>query len=386
MSPGPTDARARAGYYTYILDTYSMRARARACDARACPRAMTTTRVGGDRGVQRHTLPNSTPPSALLDPMLASALVLLLMVLLTHGAHAKCYMTSALGCFVDNQPGRVLTGLALLGQEGDGMDLDHCAQLCQDKKFTLAGVEEGHQCFWYVCCRCRLPSGTSCAYVQLRSLPAAVLCSGDKLNSHQPSTGCTSTCPSNSSETCGGSDAIQIFKFACAGPPSPPLPHGPPPPPPPPPTPSSPNLCPDFDREYCKPNVPLDERIEMVMSYMSIEDKMKTMAEQGITGKYKDGTNLAARSVSWWNEALHGVCRGCGDNGNKCPTQFPEANAMSASFNATLWHMIGDTISTEGRGEQMLTRDLCALLLGYFMVMLLRCVQMCLQPSTMSAA
>jgi hypothetical protein len=95
----------------------------------------------------------------------------------------------------------------------------------------------------------------------------------------------------------------------------------------------------------------LDERIEMVMSYMSIEDKMKTMAEQGITGKYKDGTNLAARSVSWWNEALHGVCRGCGDNGNKCPTQFPEANAMSASFNATLWHMIGDTISTEGRGK-----------------------------------
>ena len=120
---------------------------------------------------------------------------------------------------------------------------------------------------------------------------------------------------------------------------------------PPPPTPSSPNLCPDFSREYCKPSVPLEERIEMVMSYMSVEDKMMTMGEQGITGKYKDGTNLAARSVSWWNEALHGVCRSCGDNGSKCPTQFPEANAMSTSFNATLWHMIGDTISTEGRGD-----------------------------------
>lgn len=31
------------------------------------------------------------------------------------------------------------------------MDLDHCGQLCQDKKFTLAGVEDGHQCFWYAC-------------------------------------------------------------------------------------------------------------------------------------------------------------------------------------------------------------------------------------------
>ena len=37
---------------------------------------------------------------------------------------------------------------AQLGQDGDGMDLDHCAQLCEDKKFTLAGVEDGHQCFW----------------------------------------------------------------------------------------------------------------------------------------------------------------------------------------------------------------------------------------------
>lgn len=78
----------------------------------------------------------------------------------------------------------------------------------------------------------------------------------------------------------------------------------------------------------------------------TVQDKMSTMAEQSISGKYTDGTDLVARSVSWWNEALHGVCRGCE---TKCATQFPEANAMGCSFNASLWHAIGDAISTEGQ-------------------------------------
>ena len=213
----------------------------------------------------------------------------------------------------------MLTGYNQLGADGDGMNHDACAQMCQDHKFTLAGVEDQHQCFC-----------------------------GDKLPSPAPkhSSGCTMKCPSNSSELCGGPDALLVFKFACAGPPSPPLPHAPPPSPHPPPPPSAPNLCPDFSREYCKPEVPLEQRIEMVMGHMTLEDKMMTMGEQSISGKYHDGSPLAARSVSWWNEALHGVCRSCGA---KCPTQFPEANAMSASFNASLWHAIGDTISTEGR-------------------------------------
>ena len=65
--------------------------------------------------------------------------------------------------------------------------------------------------------------------------------------------------------------------------------------------------------------MPREQRIEMVMGHMTLEDKMMTMGEQSISGKYHDGSPLAARSVSWWNEALHGVCRSCGA---KCPTQF----------------------------------------------------------------
>jgi hypothetical protein len=256
--------------------------------------------------------------------MVSSALALALLGLL-HGARAKCHMTESMGCFIDSSHARVLTGATHLGVEGDGMDLDHCAQLCHDKKFALAGVEDGHQCFC-----------------------------GNTIDATRPDNGCSTPCPSNSSEKCGGSDRIEIYKFACIGPPSPALPPAPKPTPPPSPAHESPNLCPDFSREYCKPSVPMEERIEMVLGYMSTEDKMMTMGEQGITGKYKDGTDLVARQVSWWNEALHGICcrhcyDHCGEDGKKCPTQFPEANAMSTSFNATLWRIIGDTISTEGR-------------------------------------
>jgi beta-glucosidase-like glycosyl hydrolase len=39
-------------------------------------------------------------------------------------------------------------------------------------------------------------------------------------------------------------------------------------------------------------------------------------------------------------------CQGCGE---KCATQFPEANALGCAMNASLWHAIGDAISTEAR-------------------------------------
>lgn len=234
---------------------------------------------------------------------------------LLHGVRAKCHMTSSLGCLAEPAGTRVLTGFAQLGDDGTGMDLDHCAQICQDHQFTLAGVEDGHQCFC-----------------------------GNSTTANETSHGCTAKCASNSSEICGGGYCVNVYEFACAGPPSPPLPG----PQPQPGHKPSPNLCPDFSRDYCKAGVPVEQRIEMLMSHMTMDDKIQTMGESGIAGKFTDGTNLAARSVSWWNEALHGVCRSCQSSG-KCFTQFPEAVAMSCSFNATLWRMIGDTISTEAR-------------------------------------
>eukprot|EP01064_Diplonema_japonicum_P011618 TRINITY_DN19024_c0_g1_i1.p1 TRINITY_DN19024_c0_g1~~TRINITY_DN19024_c0_g1_i1.p1 ORF type:complete len:764 (+),score=144.53 TRINITY_DN19024_c0_g1_i1:48-2294(+) len=54
----------------------------------------------------------------------------------------------------------------------------------------------------------------------------------------------------------------------------------------------------------------------------------------------------------WWSEALHGVGNSPGvtfSAPTPYATSFPQVITSSASFNKTLWHAIGSTISTEAR-------------------------------------
>eukprot|EP00911_Craspedida_sp_UC1_P002879 UC1_evm1s2107 len=59
-----------------------------------------------------------------------------------------------------------------------------------------------------------------------------------------------------------------------------------------------------------------------------------------------------------FSEALHGICSGCGtpvefENGytsTGCPTAFPQVISMGASWNRTLWGMVGRAVSDETRG------------------------------------
>ena len=50
----------------------------------------------------------------------------------------------------------------------------------------------------------------------------------------------------------------------------------------------------------------LDTRVDMLLEYMTTQDKIYTMNQRSVSGQYSDGSKLAARGVSWWNEALHG--------------------------------------------------------------------------------
>ena len=55
------------------------------------------------------------------------------------------------------------------------------------------------------------------------------------------------------------------------------------------------------------------------------------------------------------DEALHGVCKVCGQaapGSTGCATSFPHATALGASFNRSLWSMVGDVIGLEGRAMQ----------------------------------
>ncbi|KAI2511769.1 hypothetical protein MHU86_2663 [Fragilaria crotonensis] len=112
------------------------------------------------------------------------------------------------------------------------------------------------------------------------------------------------------------------------------------------------NLCPDPDRFYCQTNHPLEARIDHLMSFMTLDDKIQTMGQMSVAGKFSDQTPLVARDYVWWSESLHGLDPNHQPNGacgEVCPTSFAEANALSCSWNVSLWHATAVAISTEGR-------------------------------------
>ena len=115
-----------------------------------------------------------------------------LLALAAGRAEAGCAITGAAKCYEDANSNR------LLGPKGatspmQPMTREVCAQICSNKKQKMAGVEYGKQCYC-----------------------------GNALNrAGVASTKCTMACAANSSETCGGSDAIDVFEFSCSGTPVP---------------------------------------------------------------------------------------------------------------------------------------------------------------------
>jgi len=122
-----------------------------------------------------------------------------------------CVVTQALGCFKDAPSSRLLPYPGPRAHWAT-LTVSSCLQLCHDKAFTFAGVEDGNQCF--------CGNGTA----------------------HQPTpvamSECNIPCESNATETCGGRGTIELMHFQCQGRPDPtPPPIAPPPPTPPPPPP-----------------------------------------------------------------------------------------------------------------------------------------------------
>ena len=62
-------------------------------------------------------------------------------------------------------------------------------------------------------------------------------------------------------------------------------------------------------------------------------------------------SRLNTTHYNQWNDAAHGLCEGI--NWNIFPThsstQFPQTIGTGSTLNETLWYLIGDSISTEGR-------------------------------------
>ena len=91
---------------------------------------------------------------------------------------------------------------------------------------------------------------------------------------------------------------------------------------------------------YKDPQVPLDQRVNDLVSRMTLEEKISQL------GHTADAVpRLGIPEYNWWNEGLHGVARA----GNA--TVFPQAVGLAATFDEPLMHQVADTISTEFRAK-----------------------------------
>ena len=91
---------------------------------------------------------------------------------------------------------------------------------------------------------------------------------------------------------------------------------------------------------YLDPNVPLEERVDDLVSRMTLDEKISQMQNNAPAIP-----RLGIPAYGWANEALHGVALA----GHA--TVFPQAIGLAASWDTDLVHSIADVISTEARAK-----------------------------------
>lgn len=97
-----------------------------------------------------------------------------------------------------------------------------------------------------------------------------------------------------------------------------------------------------YSQEYPfqNPYLPLEERIDDLISRLSLEEKASLMLYNSPS---IDRLNIPA--YNWWNECLHGVARA------GRATVFPQAIGLAAAFDDLLMKDIGTAVSDEARAK-----------------------------------
>jgi beta-glucosidase len=91
---------------------------------------------------------------------------------------------------------------------------------------------------------------------------------------------------------------------------------------------------------YLDYNHPIDERVNDLVSRMTIDEKIGQMGSIAPAIE-----RLGVPKYNWWNEALHGVGRA------GLATVFPQAIALAGSWNQELIQRMAEVIAAEGRAK-----------------------------------
>ena len=91
---------------------------------------------------------------------------------------------------------------------------------------------------------------------------------------------------------------------------------------------------------YMDPSVPLEKRVDDLISRMTLEEKVSQMRDHAVAIP-----RLGVPKYDWWNEGLHGVAFA------GTATNFPQVIGMAATWDTDLVHQMAQTISTEARAK-----------------------------------
>ena len=94
------------------------------------------------------------------------------------------------------------------------------------------------------------------------------------------------------------------------------------------------------DLSFQDPSLPIEQRVADLVGRLTPEEKVSqmTMTAAAIP-------RFGIPEYTWWNEGLHGVAR------SGIATVFPQAIGLAATWDTSLMHSVGDTISTEARAK-----------------------------------
>merc|ERR1711865_789849 len=98
--------------------------------------------------------------------------------------------------------------------------------------------------------------------------------------------------------------------------------------------------CDGKSYSWCDHTKGMEERVDALVANLTNDEKSVLFVNSaGAVPR------IGWPAYQWWSEALHGVAR------DGIATSFPQICGVAASYNRSLWHMIGDATSTEGRGK-----------------------------------
>jgi beta-glucosidase len=91
---------------------------------------------------------------------------------------------------------------------------------------------------------------------------------------------------------------------------------------------------------YLNPSLPMEQRVDDLVSRMTLEEKASQVVNQA-----RAIPRLQVPAYDWWSEALHGVANA------GTATVFPEPIGLAATFDAPLIHDMAIVIGTEARAK-----------------------------------